>query len=51
MRRDEELEEIDNLLKDFDKEIQDEVNQMGKELAKNKNKIEKDGDSKGNLGK
>lgn len=48
-RRDEELAEIDALLKDFSDDLQEELQLMDKELQKNNVKMEKDGDPKGQL--
>lgn len=48
-RRDEELSEIEALLKDFSEDLQDELGLMDKELQKNNTKMEKDGDPKGTL--
>ena len=47
--RDEELHEIDTLLKDFDDDLKDEYGLMDRELKKNQAKNEKDGDPKGEL--
>jgi hypothetical protein len=47
--RDEELYEIEMLLKDFDDDLKEEMGLMDKELRKNQAKNEKDGDPKGEL--
>jgi hypothetical protein len=47
--RDEELHEIDVLLKDFDNDLKEELAIMDRELKKNQAKNEKDGDPKGEL--
>lgn len=46
-RRDEELQEIESLLKDFNLDLNDEVKMMEKELIKNTTKLEKEEDPKG----
>jgi len=46
-RRDEELQEIESLLKDFNLDLNDEVKMMEGELVKNTKKLEKDDDPKG----
>mmetsp|Transcript_21886 Transcript_21886/g.33964 ORF Transcript_21886/g.33964 Transcript_21886/m.33964 type:complete len:673 (-) Transcript_21886:559-2577(-) len=48
-RRDEELGEIDSLLKDFKDDLMNEQSGMEKELSKNINKNDKEGDAKGEL--
>lgn len=47
--RDEELIEIDTLLLDFDDDLKGELSEMERELIKNQNKLEKDGDPQGEL--
>jgi hypothetical protein len=46
-RRDEELQEIESLLKDFNLDLNDEVKMMEKELVKNTTKLDKEDDPKG----
>lgn len=47
--RDEELYEIETLLKEFDLDLKEEYALMDKELKKNQARHEKDGDAKGEL--